>query len=160
MVPFQLTRDSSEDKAECGITIWVHCLLPLFSPPAFVFNQIHSFASSTAFCASNLHLILLQYSGATGDLGSCAEQQRRPSSADGTRAPFSWSLQKEWGQNSQKETAGLLQMSHWCHGHSHFPEDGRRERKEAGISALWRQHQPLTLTLCWNCSGECKESSE
>lgn len=70
-------------------SLQVHRLLPLFSPPAFVFNQIHSFASSTAFCASNLHLILLQYSGATGDLGSCAEQQRRPSSADGTRAPFS-----------------------------------------------------------------------
>lgn len=92
-------------------------------------TSIHSFASSPWSCDSNLHLILLQYSGGTGASGSCSEQQRRPSSAEGTRAPFPWSLQKECGQNSQKETAALLHSSHWCHGHSHFPSRwaGREE---------------------------------
>lgn len=84
---------------------------------------IYSFTSPWS-CDSNLHLILLQYSDDTGDMGSCSEQQRRPSSAEGTRAPFSWSLQKERGQNSQKETAAPLHSLHWCHGHSHFPYGG------------------------------------
>lgn len=98
------------------------------SPP------IYSFTSPWS-CDSNLHLILLQYSDETGDKGSCSEQQRWPSSAEGTSAPFSWSLQKERGQNSQKETAAPLHSLHWCHGHSHFPDGEAERRKRAPVSA-------------------------
>lgn len=88
---------------------------------------IYSLTSSPWSCDSNLHLILLQYSGDTGDTGSCSEQQRRPSRAEDTRAPFSWSLQNERGQNSQKDTAAPPHSSHWCHGHSHFPSVGGKK---------------------------------
>lgn len=128
----QVTQDGSDDKdwmRGSSLFKFIACL-PVFSP--LFSNPIYSFASSTGFWSSNLHFILFQYSGATGDLGSCVEQQRRPSKADATKAPFSWSLQNEWGQNSQNETAGLLQMSHWCHGHSHFPEGGRGGERETG----------------------------
>lgn len=112
--------------------------------------HIYSFTSSPWSCDSHLHFILLQYSGDTGAMGSCSEQQRRPSSAEGTRAPFSWSLQNECGQNSQKETAALLHSSHWCHGHSHFPNSGRRGgRRSAQVSACldypWKTHVPFSL---------------
>lgn len=130
----QFTQDGSDDKDWMrGSSLFKFIAYLLVFSPLFS-NPTYSFASSTGFWSSNLHFILFQYSGATGDLGSCVEQQRRPSKADATKAPFSWSLQNEWGQNSQNETAGLLQMSHWCHGHSHFPEGGRggkeRERQE------------------------------
>lgn len=56
-------------------------------------TQVYSFDSSSGFCCSSRRLILLQYSGATGALGLCSEQHGRPSKAEATSAPFSWSLQ-------------------------------------------------------------------
>lgn len=67
----------------------VRALLPLGLRAAGKEVTSHSFTSSPPSWDSHLHLILLQYSGDTGDAGSWLEQQRRPSSAEGTRAPFS-----------------------------------------------------------------------
>ena len=109
---------------------------------------VYSLTSSPWSCDSNLHLILLQYSGDTGDTGSCSEQQRRPSRAEGTRAPFSWSLQNERGQNSQKDTAALLHSSHWCHGHSHFPSaGGKKGRSPVSARPQRPQDTPLPTFL-------------
>lgn len=101
----------------------------------------HSFTSSPLSWDSHLHLILLQYSGDTGDAGSWLEQQRRPSSAEGTRAPFPWALQNECGQNSQKETATLPHSSHRCHGHSHFPNAGVGRRGKYLLADFLITHQ-------------------
>lgn len=114
--------------------------LPRSSPPLSVRDQIHSFASSAGFCGSNLHLILLQNSGATGAWGSCAEQQGRPSSAEAASAPFSCSLQKERGQKSQSAAAGPPHTEHWCHGHSHFPAGGGKRHGKLELAPAPEPH--------------------
>lgn len=59
----------------------------------------------------------------TGPHGSCSLQLSRPSSLEMKSAPSLWSVQKELGHSSQKETASFPHTSHWCHGHSHLPNN-------------------------------------
>lgn len=130
--------------AQKSLLFWTHHLLAFSSHVTERgITTLYSFASSPCCWASHLHLILLQYSEDAGDEGSCLEQQRRPSSTEVTRAPLSWSLQNECGQNSQKDTAAPLHTLHWCHGHSHFPYGGcvrLRQRRWYALGQSFLSH--------------------
>lgn len=64
-----------------------------------------------------------------GPQGSCSVQDRRPSSLEIKSIPSRCCLQKELGHISQKEAASFPHMSHWCQGHSHFPENTEVKHK-------------------------------
>lgn len=85
--------------------------------------------------------------GSRGLWGSWAEQQGRPSRAEGTSMPCSWSLQKELGQKWQEDAAARGHTLHWCHGHSQRPAAGNktvRGSKQAPASSPRLRARVLT----------------
>lgn len=71
-----------------------------------------------------------------GPQGSCSVQDRRPSSLEMKSIPSRCCLQKELGHISQKEAASFPHTSHWCQGHSHFPEN-KSEQKLRENRCMW-----------------------
>lgn len=83
----------------------------------------------------------------TGPHGSCSLQLSRPSSLEMKSAPSLWSVQKELGHSSQKETASFPHTSHWCHGHSHLPA-GRLFKTRQSAWYTFGHPDFLQITSC------------